>query len=516
MKQEILDFCIKKGFLLDNEVLNLLSENDVESVKLILEEIMSFTQKRVITKNIFYENKDRMGPLFSSILNEKQNEIKNLEIKKKVTAEINIQRTYADSIKDEEPSVKIESFNNFNYNKLEVKNFVTYFRNRFNDIKNILQERPELENLISIDKLNKNRSNVSLIGIVSKKRATKNKNILLELEDLTGKINVLINKDKKELYEKADEVALDSIIGIKGVGSKEIFFANDLFFPEAILPERKKSPIEEYALFIGDVHFGSKRFLEKSFLRFIDYLNGKFPNTPEVEKIKYLFIVGDVVTGVGNYPNQEFDLSISDLEEQFNLFAELLSKIRSDIKIIISPGNHDGVRIMEPQPILDEKFAWALHNMKNVILTSNPSYVNIGASKNFSGFDILTYHGFSFPYYANNIPSLMLKKAMNSPEEIAKYLLKNRHLAPTHESSQYFPLEKDFLIISKIPDIFVTAHTHKSAVTYYNNILVISTSCWEAMTPYQEKFGNIPDHCKVPMVNLKTRAVKILDFEDKE
>jgi len=33
------------------------------------------------------------------------------------------------------------------------------------------------------------------------------------------------------------------------------------------------------------------------------------------------------------------------------------------------------------------------------------------------------------------------------------------------------------------------------------------------MTPYQEKFGNEPDHCKVPMFNLKTREVKLLDFE---
>ena len=52
--------------------------------------------------------------------------------------------------------------------------------------------------------------------------------------------------------------------------------------------------------------------------------------------------------------------------------------------------------------------------------------------------------------------------------------------------------------------------------TYYNNILLVSTSCWEAMTPYQEKFGNMPDHCKVPLINLKTRAIKILDFEEKE
>jgi len=83
---------------------------------------------------------------------------------------------------------------------------------------------------------------------------------------------------------------------------------------------------------------------------------------------------------------------------------------------------------------------------------------------------------------------------MDCPEEIMKYLLRNRHLAPTHPSIQYFPLEQDPLLIKKIPDIFVSAHTHKSGVGYYNNTLIISTSCWELMTPYQEKFGNKPDH----------------------
>ncbi|MBU4070021.1 MAG: metallophosphoesterase [Nanoarchaeota archaeon] len=206
-------------------------------------------------------------------------------------------------------------------------------------------------------------------------------------------------------------------------------------------------------------------------------------------------------------------MEIKDLEEQFLGLVELLKQIREDIIIIISPGNHDCVRLIEPQPLFDEKYAWPLYDMKNVILTTNPCKVNIGAIEGFSGFDILTYHGFSFPYYANNVSKLILKKAMNCPEEIMKYLLKNRHLAPTHKSIQYFPLEKDPLIIKDIPDIFVAAHTHKSAVAYYNNILVISTSCWEAMTPYQEKFGNTPDHCKVPMFNLKTREIKILDFE---
>ena len=68
----------------------------------------------------------------------------------------------------------------------------------------------------------------------------------------------------------------------------------------------------------------------------------------------------------------------------------------------------------------------------------------------------------------------------------------------------------------EIPDIIVFGHTHKSGVSYKDNILYVSVSTWEGMTGYQEKLGNEPDYCKVPMLNLKTRAVKILDFEVKE
>ena len=71
------------------------------------------------------------------------------------------------------------------------------------------------------------------------------------------------------------------------------------------------------------------------------------------------------------------------------------------------------------------------------------------------------------------------------------------------------------MLIRKVPDIFFAGHTHKSAVSYYNNILTISSSTWESLTAFQEKMGNKPDFCKVPMFNLKTRAIKILDFEDR-
>jgi DNA polymerase II small subunit len=88
-------------------------------------------------------------------------------------------------------------------------------------------------------------------------------------------------------------------------------------------------------------------------------------------------------------------------------------------------------------------------------------------------------------------------------------------LAPSHGSSLYFPSQNDDpLVIKQIPDIFLSGHTHKSAVSYYNNILTISCSCWESKTAFEEKMGNEPDFCKVPIFNLKTRSIKILDFED--
>jgi len=512
--KEILSFCLEKGLLLDRDVLSLLSEEkDVEGVKLILEKIKKHSGKKIITKSVFYEERDQVSKFFSSLPKEKLENLKiklglSIEISRKVSVPVK-----KEVVIDQTKGVKVLSMNVLPGKKLEVNDFVQKFRNQFLELKRVLQDRPELEGLVSIDKISGNRQGISLIGMVSDKRVTKNKNIIFEIEDLTGKTKVLVGQNKEELYQKAEEVTLDSVVGFKGSGSKEMFFVNDIIFPDTMLPERKKSPVEEYALFIGDVHFGSKNFMKENFEDFIDYLNGKVPNTPEVDKIKYLFILGDLITGVGNYPNQQKDLRIIDLEDQFNGIADLLGKIRKDIQIIVSPGNHDCVRLMEPQPLYDEKFAWALYDLENVILTENPCVVNIGAKKDFGGFNVLTYHGFSFPFYADNIARLMKEKAMNSPEKIMRYLLKNRHLAPTHKSVQYFPSEKDIHFIKDAPDIFASGHTHKSAIVYHNNVLVVSCSSWESLTPYQEKFGNKPDHCKVPLINLKTREVKILDFE---
>ena len=529
--KEILKFCLEKGLLLDPEVLTLFSENvDEESVKLIIEKIRNHTKKRIITKELFEKNREQVNEFFLELPKENQEKLERFKIK--LGLQIEISKESSTVLPENLSFRSFPSHNSLDTNlpisftgdakiisppipgnkKIEVDDFVKGFRSRFYEIKNILQEHPELENLVSINKLAKNRQSVSIIGMVASKSVTKNRNIIFEVEDFTGKIKVLINQNKPEIYKKAEDISMDSVIGFTGFGDREIFFVNNIIFPDIMLFEKKQSPIEEYALFISDLQFGSKLFFREQFDKFIDYLSDFGPQTEEVKKIKYLFLVGDLVSGVGVYPSQIKDLEIEDIEEQFKQLAEILKRVRKDIQIIISPGNHDGVRLMEPQPTLDEKYSWPIYDLPNVVMTGNPAYVNIGANSGFSGFDILTYHGFSYPYFANNIPSL-IEGGVNAPEKIMAYLLKNRHLAPTHGSIQYFPTENDQHVIKKVPDIFVSGHLHKMAITSYNGVLIISNSTWERETENQKKRGNQPDFCKVPMFNLKTRAIKILDFE---
>lgn len=72
------------------------------------------------------------------------------------------------------------------------------------------------------------------------------------------------------------------------------------------------------------------------------------------------------------------------------------------------------------------------------------------------------------------------------------------------------------MVIDFIPDIICTGDQHRPEISSYNNILLIASSCWQDKTPFEEKVGHEPDPCKVPIFNLKTREVKIMDFSSNE
>src|SRR3989344_790791 len=455
----------------------------------------------ILNYNLNEENKIKLNNLIKQV-----SKPQKLELEKDIIA----------------PNVVVVKIYNENIKKREVQDFVHHFKARYNSLKNILINRPELNGCISINRvLNKNNGDrISIIGLIIEKRTTKNGNILLEMEDLTGKIVCIVGKSKKELFEFAQDLMLDEVVGLTGTYSDNIIFTNNLFLPD--IPtndELKRMKEDNHIVFTSDIHFGSSAFLEKDFLNFIDWLNGDYGDDEQrkvASKIKFLFLVGDLVEGVGIYPGQEGHLLVKDIKKQYDMLAGYLDKLRKDIQIVIIGGNHDSLRIAEPQPKLHPIYAKSIYELENTTILTNPSTINIFSSKDFEGFNILMYHGFSYPYLADNVESVRIQGRLDRVDLIMKHSLQARHLAPTHNSVQYIPEEgEDSLVIDKVPDFYVSGHIHKVTALNYRGVTMIGCGCWTEQTEDQEKRGIVPDPSKVVVVNLQTREVKIFNFGEK-
>ncbi len=512
-QREILKVCMSKGFLLDKEMLDLFSKLSDDAAKEIVE-ILSVLEigERVITKALFGKNIERIKRTLVDGKN--KTTIEKFFINFGYSKEEIEVRLGGKEEETQRGVVKLLSNPIINPRKVEVQDFVKHFRSRFELIKKILEERG-LENLSSIRRIGNSRENYTVIGLVLEKRITKNKNLIFIIEDLTGSVSVLVNFNKKEVFEKAKDILEDDVVAFSVTGSKEILFANDVSFPDAFLSEKRRNEEEALVAFISDIHAGSVMFLENNFLKFVKWLNGEEGDKIQREmakKVRYLFINGDSVDGVGHFPGQEKWLNILDMKGQYKKVTELLKLIRKDIKIIFAPGNHDAVWVGEPQPIISEEWAGDLYKMGNVVMVPNPCMVEIDG-----GFKILMYHGGSMHSMINDIEYLRVNYGCDAPAKVGVEILKRRHLAPTHGNVDYIPGEKeDELVIKYVPDILTTADLHRHEVGVHNNILIIATSCWQSKTPFQEKVGNHPDFCKVPIFNLKTREIKIMDFFDEE
>ena len=522
MKKEILKFSLEKGILLDRETLDFLGGIDEEAARDIVNKISNLKDK-IITKSFFTKNAEKIHDWISD-----EKVIDKLKINFGLSLEISRERFVKREPEDEvsvEPRKEETNFGNvkviYSLNnltkKIEVADFVRHFRARHNEIKGFLQERKELENLSSINKINSKKQALSVIGTVFDKRITKNKNILLVVEDITGRISVLINKNKQEVYDKAKDVLMDDVVGIRGFGNQEIVFANELIYPDIFLYEKSVIDRDERVAFISDLHVGSKNFLDKNFEKFVCWINGELgeeKQKQEALKVKYLLITGDCIDGVGIFPGQEELLAIEDIKKQYEKLSFYLKKLRKDIRIIMCPGQHDSVRVAEPQPPIGKDYGSALYELDNVILVSNPALIEIMNNGN-RGIKILMYHGAGMNSIVDEIESLRVGKAREQPSKIVREMLKRRHLASLHSAVSYIPTgDKDPMFIREVPDIINTADFHHTDIDVYNNILIICSSCWQSTTPFEEKVGHNPDPCKVPVFNLKTREIKIMDFSE--
>jgi DNA polymerase II small subunit len=404
--------------------------------------------------------------------------------------------------------------------KRSVQDFVDYFNARYRALERLLHSRQELQNLTSIGRLRgkRDREAVSVIGIVADKRLTKNEHILLTLEDTTGTIQVIISKSKQDLYSYCKDIVFDEVIGVSGMLGEGVVFASAVVVPDVPINEMKKSQDEGCAAVLSCIHVGSARFEREKFERFIDWVNGEYGSPEErgiAKRLRYLFVCGDVVDGVGIYPQQEKELSITDIREQYSECARLLGRIRKDLSILIGPGNHDVGRISEPQPKLSRDYAKPLWELPNVTMVCNPCMVNIHSSSDFAGFDVLMYHGYSFDDYGEIVPSIKNSGAHISDRAplIMRFLLQRRHLAPQHTTTMYIPDPRmDPLVIERVPDLFFAGHIHKAGTLNYRGITLVSASCFQSKTDFQEKVGHDPEPGVVPVVNLQTREVVFMRF----
>ena len=519
MREEILNLIKDKRLLLAKEIFDILENfEDPELAKSFLENLEKVSGQKVITKSSLNKNYEYAKELAKNLSGNLKESVEKTLIKLGITLEIKKERQIREvKIKsnEESPSIKYKiiapEFSN--EKKIEVKDFVGHFRSRYQQIQRILLNRQGLNNLTSINKIPiGTRQKFTIIGIVAEKRVTKNKNLIIKFEDLTGEVSALV-KNESESFLNASELQLDDVVAVKCSGNREITFVHEIIYPDAILLEKTKFDKEAYIAFISDIHAGSKKHLKKEFQNFVYWLNS---DNELAKKIEYIFFVGDNVDGVGIFPGQENSLEIKNLREQYNLLAAYLDKIPKRIAMFMCPGQHDSVRVMEPQPPIDEHYGADLYEISNLVLVPNPCMVKLLEGD--KEFRILMYHGGSIHALINEIEELRLMKAHNCPAKAIKHMLKRRHLAPMHGVSPqivYVPCaEKDPMVIEEVPNILCTGEVHRVDIERYNGILIITGSCWQSQTAFEEKLGNIPDPCKVPLFNLKTSEMKILDFLD--
>jgi DNA polymerase II small subunit len=495
MHSEIIDYAKNKNLIITEDGLGLLNNNNYKEIIDKLEQ-----------ENKVFLNPEDISKIIIDINNNNNNNNNNK------------QNDYSVS------KIKNESQLNYNFHILDkyditnkklsqgkVEDFQKLFLDKYNLISNIIRNRDNFSyTTIENTKRELKNKEVDIIGMVYDKRLTKKENLLLTVDDPTGKIKiVIVNKDEKE-FAKQKEILLDNVLGFKcSVLSKDLLVCNEIIYPD-IPYINKISTVKDdkYMAIIGDIHIGSKLFLEKEFDEFINWLNLKDEDNKEIVKnIKYLVIAGDLVDGVGIYPKQFDELSITDIYEQYRILENYILRIPKNIEIFIIPGNHDAVRLSDPQPAIPKKLLPRLYEQENIHIMGSPAWVDI------EGFKTLIYHGASL----HGIYSTIKEATMDKPDLAIKEIIKRRDLMPEYGNRQTFvPIEKNFMVIKEIPDIYIGADVHHHAYSKYKHCHIINTSCWQSITAYQIEKGHIPTLAKIILFNFKDQKILIKDFYKEE
>ncbi|WP_424013822.1 DNA-directed DNA polymerase II small subunit [Halorubrum xinjiangense] len=382
----------------------------------------------------------------------------------------------------------------------EYADFVTTFRDRYERLSKILRGRVNHRPAEAIADM-PGGSDAAMIGLVNDVRSTKSGHWLVELEDTTGTFPALVMKDKG-LADVVDEILLDECVAVEGTLADDagILFADSLHFPDVPRTHRPGGADRHVqAALISDVHVGSDEFMADAWHSFTDWLH-----TPEADPVEYLLLAGDMVEGVGVYPNQDEELDIVDIYEQYEVFAEHLKEVPADTEVVMIPGNHDAVRLAEPQPGFNDEIR-EIMDVHDAQIVSNPATVSV------EGVEVLMYHGVSLDEVIAELPEE--KASYDEPHKAMYQLLKKRHVAPQFGGhTRVAPEERDYLVIEDVPDVFHTGHVHKLGWGKYHNVLAVNSGCWQAQTDFQKSVNIDPDAGYAPILDLDTLDMTVRKF----
>ena len=471
MKEEVssaITYALNKGFQIHPDAFKILEKIDVKELQNIIKQIVREKAKQ----NLFLINRNDL----------------------KMFVESEVDETVEDShaiLFD--PTKKVTSAEG-------IVGFTTLFLDRYSKLLKIMMARSQSKRLTSIADVasGKFRDETFIAGLLMDRKIDRDVTKLV-IDDPTGSIEILVFN--KELQESANSLLMDQfLMAAIASGKNGGFIARELLVPDVPEHIASRSKTETYAVLISDLHVGSKYFMEKEFAEFVLWLSSP---DPVARKVRFLLVCGDIVDGIGIFPNQDKELLLMDVDEQMAKAAQLLDKIPKHIKVFIIPGNHDPGRRALPQPAIPEKHNMGLWNRENFFMLGNPSVIVV------NGVKILMFHGQSLDDVVGTTPGLSYAQ----PARAMRALLRTRHLSPIYgKRTPIAPELEDFMVINDVPDIYHSGHIHVVDLEMYKGTLIVNSGAWQTQTPYQASVGINPTPGIAVIVNLATMKVFTKNF----
>ena len=465
-----LNYALSRGFQIHPDAFKILEQIDSKELERIIKQVVREKAKQ----NLFLINQTDLKMLVDTQVDE------SVEDKHVILSD---------------PTRKITSAEG-------IEGFGALFVDRYSKLLKIILQRSQAKKLATIEtvKAGKPKDEVFVAGLIMDRKIDRNVT-RLTFDDPTGSLETLVfNKD---LQTTTNSLLIDQFVMQRiSTGKNGGFITKEIVVPDIPDHVTNRSKTETYAVLISDLHVGSKYFMEKEFESFVLWLSSL---DPVARKVRFVLVCGDIIDGVGIFPNQDKELLLMDIDQQMQKAAQLLDKIPKHIKVFIIPGNHDPGRRALPQPAIPEKHNLNLWNRENFFMLGNPSMVEL------NGVKILMFHGQSLDDVVGTTPGL----SYSQPAKAMRVLLKARHLSPIYgKRTPIAPELEDMMVINEIPDIFHSGHIHVVDLDMYRGVLIVNSGAWQTQTPYQASVGITPTPGIALIVNLATLKVFRKDFTE--